>query len=183
VPTTDIDSACRANPNFGPTEPTWRGTGSTSTWPRNDYGTSFLPGHLARRHPARRYRGITLYDSSGRAIPKQRLSEGEKQIFAVSVLWGLARAAARPLPAVIDTPMARLDATHRRHLVERYFPHASHQVVIFSTDTEVDRESYRLLQPAIARAYHLHYDEAGRYTVGEEGYFWKDEVRVAGEAS
>ena len=98
---------------------------------------------------------ITVVDAEGRAVPKTRLSEGEKQIFAVSVLWGLARAAARPLPAVIDTPMARLDATHRKHLVERYFPHASHQVVIFSTDTEVDRESYRRLQGHIARAYPL----------------------------
>jgi DNA sulfur modification protein DndD len=116
----------------------------------------------------------TLADGDGRSLPKQRLSEGEKQIFAISVLWGLARAAARPLPAVIDTPMARLDATHRRHLVERYFPHASHQVVIFSTDTEVDREYYRLLQPAVARAYHLNYDDRARMTVGELGYFWKE---------
>ncbi len=75
------------------------------------------------------------------------------------MLWGLARASARPLPAVIDTPMARLDAAHRQHLVERYFPNASHQVVIFSTDTEVDRKYYQDLQPHIARAYHLNYDE------------------------
>ena len=91
---------------------------------------------------------ITLYDEAGQAIAKQRLSEGEKQIFAISVLWGLARASARPLPAVIDTPMARLDAAHRQHLVERYFPNASHQVIIFSTDTEVDRQYYQALQPA-----------------------------------
>jgi DNA sulfur modification protein DndD len=117
---------------------------------------------------------ITLDDGAGRAIAKQRLSEGEKQIFAIAVLWGLARAAARPLPAVIDTPMARLDAVHRRHLVERYFPNASHQVVVFSTDTEVDRQAYQALQPHIARAYHLSYDEANRRTVGEEGYFGKE---------
>jgi DNA sulfur modification protein DndD len=117
---------------------------------------------------------ITLYDAGGQALAKQRLSEGEKQIFAIAVLWGLARAAARPLPAVIDTPMARLDAAHRQHLVERYFPNASHQVVLFSTDTEVDRHYYRALQPALARAYHLSYDERQKVTVGEEGYFWKD---------
>jgi DNA sulfur modification protein DndD len=70
--------------------------------------------------------------------------------------------------------MARLDAAHRRHLVERYFPNASHQVLLFSTDTEVDLPHYQALQPAIARAYHLRYDEASRATVGEEGYFWKE---------
>ena len=98
---------------------------------------------------------ITLFNEAGHALPKERLSEGEKQIFAISVLWGLARASAHPLPAIIDTPMARLDAAHRRHLVERYFPHASHQVLILSTDTEVDRHYYQALQPHIARAYHL----------------------------
>ena len=117
---------------------------------------------------------LTLYDGSGQALPRQRLSEGEKQIFAVAMLWGLARASARPLPAVIDTPMARLDAVHRQNLVERYFPNASHQVVLFSTDTEVDRHYYQALQPHIARAYHLNYDEAGKATVGAEGYFWKE---------
>ena len=58
--------------------------------------------------------------------------------------------------------MARLDAAHRRHLVERYFPNASHQVLILSTDTEVDRHYYQALQPHIARAYHLRYDEETR---------------------
>ena len=115
---------------------------------------------------------ITLYNEAGHALAKERLSEGEKQIFAISVLWGLARASAHPLPAIIDTPMARLDAAHRRHLVERYFPHASHQVLILSTDTEVDRHYYQALQPHIARAYHLNYDEQTRATEGEEGYFW-----------
>lgn len=125
---------------------------------------------------------ITLCDDSGASIAKERLSEGEKQIFAISVLWGLARASARPLPAVIDTPMARLDAKHRNHLVERYFPHANHQVVIFSTDTEVDRQYYPLLQPFIARAYHLNYDEKRKVTIGEEGYFWKEAAVPAAQA-
>ena len=117
---------------------------------------------------------ITLFSDAGHALSKERLSEGEKQIFAIAVLWGLARASAHPLPAIIDTPMARLDAAHRRHLVERYFPNASHQVLILSTDTEVDRHYYQALQPHIARAYHLSYDEQSRATHGEEGYFWDD---------
>ena len=93
---------------------------------------------------------ITLYDESGHALSKERLSEGEKQIFAIPVLWGLARASAIPLPAIIDTPMARLDSSHRRHLVERNFPNASHQVLILSTDTELDRHYYQPPQPHIA---------------------------------
>lgn len=115
---------------------------------------------------------ITLYDNEGKNVPQQQLSEGEKQLFAISVLWGLARASSRPLPAIIDTPMARLDAEHRNRLISRYFPNASHQVVILSTDTEVDQKYYRRLQPYIARAYHLTYSEVEKVTVAKEGYFW-----------
>jgi DNA sulfur modification protein DndD len=116
---------------------------------------------------------ISLFDHAGRAIGKHRLSEGEKQLFAISILWGLARASARPLPCIIDTPMARLDASHRQNLIERYFPNASHQVIILSTDTEVDRQYYEALLPNLARAFHLNYDERERVTMAEEGYFWK----------
>jgi DNA sulfur modification protein DndD len=127
---------------------------------------------------------IALFDAAGRTILKERLSEGEKQIFAISLLWGLARASARPLPAIVDTPMARLDAMHRDYLIERYFPNASHQVIVLSTDTEVDRRYYEQLQPHIARAYHLNYEDIGRCTVAEEGYFWSaNGASVAGRAS
>ena len=115
---------------------------------------------------------ISLFDDTGQAIPKHRLSEGEKQVFAVSVLWGLAQSSPRPLPAIIDTPMARLDSEHRLHLIERYFANASHQVIILSTDTEVDQDFYAKLQPHIARAYHLNYDESEKVTLAKEGYFW-----------
>jgi DNA sulfur modification protein DndD len=116
---------------------------------------------------------ISLFDNDGHEIPKHRLSEGEKQVFAVSVLWGLAQSSPRPLPAIIDTPMARLDSEHRLHLIERYFPNASHQVIILSTDTEVDQDFYAKLQPHIARAYHLNYDELEKVTIAREGYFWQ----------
>jgi len=75
--------------------------------------------------------------------------------------------------------MARLDATHRDHLVERYFPNASHQVIILSTDTEVDEQYFESLQPNIARAYHLDYDEKKKVTQATEGYFWESELATA----
>jgi DNA sulfur modification protein DndD len=116
---------------------------------------------------------IELEDQVGNRISKQQLSEGEKQIFAISVLWGLSRAAARPLPAIIDTPMGRLDSEHRNALLERYFPNASHQVVILSTDTEIEEEAFEKIQSAIARAYHLNYDDEEKATTVTEGYFWQ----------
>ncbi|WP_017298291.1 DNA sulfur modification protein DndD [Nodosilinea nodulosa] len=75
---------------------------------------------------------LSLYGDEGKLIPKQRISAGEKQILAVAILWGLARASGRRLPIAIDTPLGRLDSSHRENLVERYFPDASHQVILLS---------------------------------------------------
>lgn len=115
---------------------------------------------------------VMLLDKSGKVIPKDRLSAGEKQIYAISMLWALAKVSGRVLPMVIDTPLARLDSKHRRHLVTRYFPHVSHQVIILSTDTEIDQTYFEELGPSISHAYHLRYDDADAKTVVEEGYFW-----------
>ena len=115
---------------------------------------------------------ITLFDRNGHAMPKERLSAGEKQVFAVALLWALGRTSGRPLPVIIDTPLARLDSDHRRLLVERYLPAASHQVLVLSTDTEVDEAAFAALEPAVSHAYRLRYDHAKRVTIAEAGYFW-----------
>jgi DNA sulfur modification protein DndD len=116
---------------------------------------------------------VTLYNREGRAVPKKRLSAGEKQIYAVSMLWALAQTSGRPLPMIIDTPLGRLDSDHRRHLVENYFPKASHQVIILSTDTEVDQHYFKALSPSISHAYHLEFSGETEATTASEGYFWK----------
>jgi DNA sulfur modification protein DndD len=54
--------------------------------------------------------------------PKKDLSEGEKQMYALAVLWTLTKISKRPLPFIIDTPLGRLDHTHRKKLVESFFP-------------------------------------------------------------
>ena len=56
---------------------------------------------------------ITLFRKNNDPLPKDLLSEGEKQMFATSVLWALAKTSGRPLPFMIDTPLARLDEGHQ----------------------------------------------------------------------
>lgn len=116
----------------------------------------------------------TLFDKKGMTLPKTSLSAGEKQLFAIAILWGLAKTSGRPLPVIIDTPLGRLDSGHRRNLIEKYFPMVSHQVILLSTDTEVDQQLYKKLSPDISHCYHLHYDKKNQLTVPREAYFWKE---------
>lgn len=113
----------------------------------------------------------TLTTRDGKPLPFDRLSAGEKQLLATSLLWGLARASGRPMPTIIDTPLGRLDSSHRKHLVERYFPHASHQVLLLSTDEEIVGNYLKGLEPYISRTYLLDHDEVAGQTTIKEGYF------------
>jgi len=116
---------------------------------------------------------LSLFDYEGQPVPKHRLSAGEKQLLAIPLLWGLARASGRQLPVAIDTPLGWLDSSHRNNVVDRYFPQASHQVLLLSTDTEIGKAEVKQLREngAIAREYLLQYDSALQQIQVKLGYF------------
>jgi len=116
----------------------------------------------------------TLIDRHAHEVPKADLSAGEKQIYAIAMLWALARTSGRPLPMIIDTPLARLDSEHRANLVNRYFPAASHQVILLSTDTELDEALVKELGASVSHSYRLDYDGAENRTIISRGYFGKE---------
>ena len=128
---------------------------------------------VERIHVDPRTFATALFDRQDRLIAKEELSAGEKQIYAIALLWGLAKASGRPLPMIIDTPLGRLDSEHRGRMIEHYFPNASHQVVVLSTDTELDKRNFEILSPHVSHAYHLVYNELEGSTEVEERYFWR----------
>jgi len=115
---------------------------------------------------------LSLLTHAGASLAPDRLSAGERQMLAVSILWGLARASGRRLPVVVDTPMGRLDSEHRLRLVDRYLPTASHQVIVLSTDEELDAGLFGRMRPNLGRSYLLKYDEDRRCSSVHPGYFW-----------
>lgn len=110
---------------------------------------------------------VVLRGRDDRPLAPELLSAGERQLLAIAILWGLARAARRPMPTLIDTPLGRLDSSHRKHLVERYFPFASHQVLLLSTDEEISGVLLQRLLPQISHSYFLEYDDATASTTIE----------------
>lgn len=115
---------------------------------------------------------MSLYTSDGCVLQSERLSAGERQLLAASILWGLARASGRPLPTIIDTPLGRLDSSHRINLVKRYFPYASHQVLLLSTDEEINQKYFEEIKSSVGNSYTLDFDDGVGYTRVKKGYFW-----------
>ena len=65
---------------------------------------------------------ICLYDINNKAIDKHKLSSGEMEIYAMSMVWGLAKISGQNLPFIIDTPLGRLDSHHRDNILNIFFP-------------------------------------------------------------
>lgn len=116
---------------------------------------------------------VRITDRNGHEIRKSSMAAGEKEVFAISLLWGLAQTSELKLPIIIDTPLSRLDSTHRDNIVNNYFPNAGEQVVILSTDTEIDTNYYRSLKPRLSGAACLEFDQRQELTTFRQGYFWE----------
>ncbi len=104
-------------------------------------------------------------------IAKKRLSAGEKQLMVISLLWALAICSKKKLPVIIDTPLSRLDSSHRQALIKIYFPKASDQTIILSTDSEIDKKYYELMKTSVGDEYTLKYSDDTKNTTITPGYF------------
>ena len=115
---------------------------------------------------------LLLYDKNDRNIETSTLSAGERQLLAVAILWALAKASNKLSPTIIDTPLGRLDTKHRLNLVEKYFPNASHQVILLSTDEEINKNYLDIMKESISKSYLINFDPKINGSVVEKGYFF-----------
>ena len=115
-------------------------------------------------------------DINGKEVMKSSLSAGEKQLMVIAMLWALAECSNKMLPVIIDTPLARLDSLHRRALIERYFPNASSQTIILSTDSEIDPYYYQIIKPFVSNEFTLVYDENEKRSYVKTGYFEEEQT-------
>ena len=112
---------------------------------------------------------IQLY----KKIELGRLSKGERQIFILALYWAIIEISGQNIPFVIDTPYARIDANHRREISEKFFPNISDQVIILSTDEEINEEYYKIVKPYVSKEYLLINDENENRTTIKNNYFFE----------
>lgn len=114
---------------------------------------------------------VTIIDIDGKELLKSQLSAGEQQMFAVAIVWALALTSGYKAPVIIDTPMARLDSSHRANFVTKYLPAASSQVMVLSTDEEIYGRYLDLVRDNVVDYYTLLYREEEQCTSIVHGYF------------
>lgn len=98
-------------------------------------------------------------------------SKGEKQIYILCLIWALIKSSGVEVPFIIDTPYSRIDESHRKTLTVDYLPNISKQVIILSTNEEIDSTLYNVIKPYICDEYLLLYNESARKTEVKKGYF------------
>ncbi len=118
---------------------------------------------------------IIYLNKEEKEVPKESLSAGEKQLMVIAILWALAKCSKKKLPVIIDTPLSRLDSEHRSALITTYFPNASEQTIILSTDSEIDSTYYEMMKDSVGDEFTLNYDDESRSTSIARGYFSGDQ--------
>ena len=117
---------------------------------------------------------LSYWDFQRNQVSKTSLSAGEKQLMVVALLWALAICSKKKLPVIIDTPLSRLYSDHRKALITTYFPNASDQTIILSTDTEINAFYYGLMKENIGDEFTLEYHDDIKATTIREGDFLGD---------
>ncbi len=93
--------------------------------------------------------------------PMELISAGEKQVTALSFILGLSEYTRRKAPIFMDTPMGRLDETHRRNVAKVLLELANsgQQIILLVTDTDIAFGVYDILRPAIGAEFDIIYNQ------------------------
>ncbi|MDB9302398.1 AAA family ATPase [Halorubrum ezzemoulense] len=97
-----------------------------------------------------------LTEESERSIAEQRPSEGQKQIIAYAFIAGLSEYATRNAPVVVDTPIGRLDPTHKNNLLD-YYHRFSDQVMILYQPSELEGSDIERIRERTSKHFQITY--------------------------
>ncbi|WP_300262331.1 DNA sulfur modification protein DndD [Clostridium sp.] len=114
---------------------------------------------------------LVQYISLSSKVNINDFSKGEKQIYILCLIWAIIKSSSVEIPFIIDTPYARIDETHRNALTTTYLPNISKQVIILSTNKEIDNDLYQVVKPYVCNEYLLVYNTNLRKTEVKKGYF------------
>jgi DNA sulfur modification protein DndD len=98
---------------------------------------------------------INIYDKFGQPMDILSSSSGQKQIIATALIWGISEYIGEEIPMIIDTPLGRLDDKNQTLILKEFYPHASKQVIILPTPSELKHEGFKALENEINEVFVL----------------------------
>lgn len=104
-------------------------------------------------------------------IDKAVLSNGEKQVYIMTLYWSIMKLCRQEVPFIIDTPFARIDSEHRANITEKFFNDLAGQVFIFSTNEEIVGNHMDIIKNNIQATFLLENTENEKTTVCVNSYF------------
>ena len=107
---------------------------------------------------------ITMKNGHADQIGIDDFSAGESQLFSLSLLWAMRKISGFELPLIIDTPIARLDKTHRASILTDYLPSVSNQVLLFTTNVEMNKQVEKEIEPYVSTKFELIFNKKKGYT-------------------
>lgn len=98
-------------------------------------------------------------------------SQGERQVYIMSIYLALLKTSRKDIPFFIDTPFARIDSNHREKIVDKFFKSIPNQLFILSTDEEIVGEYEKLIDEKVSNKYVLSIGGYGKTSIISGKYF------------
>lgn len=102
---------------------------------------------------------------------KAPFSQGERQVYIMSIYLALLKTSRKDIPFFIDTPFARIDSNHRESIVTEFFNRIGNQLFILSTDEEIVGKYKQLMEMNISDTYLLDISQYGKTQIYSNRYF------------
>ena len=98
-------------------------------------------------------------------------SQGERQVFIMSLYLALLKTSRKDIPFFIDTPFARIDSNHRSKIVSQFFLGLKNQIFILSTDEEIIGSYKEQIDKKTSNKFMLKINGYGQTTILKDTYF------------
>ena len=98
-------------------------------------------------------------------------SQGERQVYIMSIYLALLKTSHKDIPFFIDTPFARIDSKHRANIVNEFFNGINNQLFILSTDEEIVGDYKLMMEDKIADEFILSISDYGTTKIKKDMYF------------
>lgn len=110
---------------------------------------------------------INLYDIENNVINKGKLSKGEQQLYASSLLQSFVEESEIKFPVFIDSPLQKFDKNHANKIITEFYPIISEQVILFPLlHKELSENEVEIMKPYINSVHKI--KNEGNYSYVEQ---------------